>query len=163
MNSNNKYDDLIQKLAGVSPELKNRDELIRNVMENTNPAMTGISFISYVFGWTEFPFVRKAAIALSVIVVSVFMFQQVVIVNRIGNLEERMVESNTEQLLQHHENSVLINSALLMSGNQSESIDSILVADKDLRILVNSYMRLQKQHQDLQNSYMVKSKRNFNN
>lgn len=156
---NRKYEDLIRKLASVNPELKKRDELIKNVMEDTDPAKSGISFISYVFGWTEYPLVRKSAIALSVIVISIFMFQQAVIMNRIGNLEDRMVESNTEQLLQHHEKNVMFNSALLMSGDQSESLDSIIVADKDLRILVNSYLRLQKQNQDLQNSYLEKSKR----
>lgn len=154
MSSNKKYDNLIRNLARVNPELKKRNEVIRNVMESTAPDKPGIRFISYLFGWTEYPLVRKSAIALSVIVVSVFMFQQVVIMNRIGNLEDRMVQSNTEQLLKHHENNVMINSALLMSGEQSESIDSILVADKDLRILVNSYLRLQKQNQDLQDYYL---------
>ncbi len=69
-----------------------------------------------------------------------------------------MVESNTKQLLEHQQKNVIINSAIMTLGKENGVVDSIQVADKDLRSLIDSYTSLQKQYEDLQEAYIKKEK-----
>ena len=64
------------------------------------------------------------------------------------------------RLLEHQGRNVLMKSAIKTSGSDRENIDSIMVANKDLRSLIESYTKLQKQYNELENLYdgKVKSK-----
>lgn len=156
MKSEKQINELFEKLGSFEPGPQERVNIIRNVMDATsnNVREKGFDFIlHYLFAWTEYLWVRRVMGSVTIIIIALFINQQVIIVNRIDNLEYRMVESNTLQLLKHQQQDVLINSAILTSGEETGIVDSILVADKDLRSLIDSYTSLQKQYHDLEDAY----------
>ena len=162
MNKEKEIERSIERLKGYVPDTGRRNAIIDSVMSATyiekGSAYPGI--LSYIFRWAEYPLLRKALVTLSFLLVLVFTGQQILIINRIDKLEGRVVESTTLQLLEHQGRNVLIKSAIKTSADDKDNIDSIMVANKDLRSLVESYNRLQKQYADLENLYrdQVKSK-----
>ncbi len=161
MKRENQINDLFNKLGSYSPKPQERGDIIRSVMEATSNDENKKGFnliIYYLFGWTDYLLVRRVLGSVSLIIIAVFIIQQVIIINRIDNLEYRMVESNTKQLLEHQQKNVIINSAIMTLGKENGVVDSIQVADKDLRSLIDSYTSLQKQYEDLQEAYIKKEK-----
>ena len=88
-------------------------------------------------------------------VVFVFVLQQFIIVDRIGQLENRMVESNAEQIVKQQGDNVLFNSTFMSDVQEDDIRDSIMVSDKDLNALINSYTELQRQYQDLKRDHYL--------
>ena len=91
--------DLFNKLGSYSPLPQERGDIIRSVMEATSndENKKGFNLIMYyLFGWTDYLWVRRGLVTVSIALVFSFVFQQFSIVNRVGQLEDRMVESNTE-------------------------------------------------------------------
>lgn len=158
MGKKEKLDKIIDGLHSYSPELNNKDELIRGVMESTNesysrPILDRI--IELLFGWTDSLWARRGFAAISMTVVFVFVLQQFIIVDRIGQLESRMVESNAEQIVKQQGDDVLFNSFLMSNEEEDNFRDSIMVSDKDLNALINSYTELQRQYQDLKRDHYL--------
>ena len=152
MKAKEKLDKINARLASYNPEPENRDEMIRNVMDLTSeserkPVIEQL--VSMIFGWTDTLWVRAGLVTVSTCLVLVFVFQQFSIINRIGQLENRMVESSTEQIIRQQGEHVLLNSVLMKELGESQFQDSVLVADKDLKNLINSYSELQSRYQDL--------------
>jgi len=152
MKDKEKISEITEKLTSYNPGLDNRDDLIRNVMESSSatkmPFKVG-RLLDFLFGWTDILWIRRGLVTLSVALVFVFVFQQFSIFNRIGQLENRMVESNTEQIIRQQGEQVLLNSVLMQEIRETEFSDSVMVADKDLRELINSYSELQSRYHDL--------------
>lgn len=152
MNTENKLTRLNKSMKSYKPELEDRDELINNVISTISekPELLLIERVSeMLFGWTDSLWLKRSLLTLSFLLVFVFLFQQFSIVNRIGQLENRMVESNTEQIIRQQGEYVLINSVLRNELGENDLRDSIMVADKDLRDLINSYSELVKRYENL--------------
>lgn len=159
MENKEKLDRINDRLESFSPELDTREEIIRNVMDFTserNKASGIKSLTDLLFGWTDKLWIRGGLITASMALVFVFAIQQFTIVNRIGQLETRMVKSNTEQIIRQQGEGVLLNSVIMQKIGESEfrdSRDSVTVADKDLRDLINSYSELQSRYEDLKREH----------
>ncbi len=152
MKAKDKLDKINARLASYNPEPENRDEMIRNVMDLTSESgrkRVIQQFVNLIFGWTDTLWIRAGLVTISTCLVFVFGFQQFSIINRIGRLENRMVESSTEQIIRQQGEHVLLNSVLMKELGESQFQDSVLVADKDLKNLINSYSELQRRYQDL--------------
>jgi hypothetical protein len=152
MKAKEKLDKIYSRLNSYSPEPLEKDALIRNVMDMTSEPGSNklISLImNILFGWAEILWIRRGFIAISAGLIFAFIFQQFSIVSRIGQLESRMVESNTEQLIRQQGEHVLLNSVIIKEMEEDQLQDSIMVSDKDLRDLINSYSELQSRYQDL--------------
>jgi len=156
MRSEKQVNELFDKLRSHNPELKERDAMIRNIMDDTSEKVRdkGINpVLNFLFGWTDHLWVRRGLVTISLALVFVFVFQQFRIVNRIGQLENRMVESNTEQIVRQQGEHVLMNSVIMKEFEESEFGDSLLVADKDLRELIISYSELQQRYKELKREH----------
>lgn len=165
MTDNSNIDRLAAKLRAFEPDLQNREEMIRDIMEATDNKRQGINLYQLfdsIFSWADYPWVRRGMISVSLVIIFLFSFQQLTIINRIDKLEGRMVQSNTQQLLKFQGENVIMNSVLLIEAGKSEYPDSILVADKDLKELINSYSTLQKRYQELEDSYRNSQSRKVN-
>lgn len=152
MEAKDKLDKIYSSLDSYNPEPEGRADIMRNVMDKTSgssPESSPEKIMTVLFGWTEILWVRRGLITISMGLVFVFVFQQFSIVSRIGRLESRMVESNTEQIIRKQGENVLMNSVLMQEVSEKDFRDSIKVADKDLRDLINSYSELQKRYKDL--------------
>ena len=92
MNKDNNLEKAIKILKSHVPETDNRDTIIENIVSATykdkESASQGI--FSYIFSWAEYPILRKALVGLSCIMIFVFTGQQILIINRIDDLEGRV-------------------------------------------------------------------------
>lgn len=152
MNSSRDLLRITDRLHKFEPELDNRNDIIRNVMEsavNKKPFLPD-RILTLLFGWIDYVWVRRVFGTASLAIVLVFLFQQASIMSRIGDLEQRMVESNTHNLLMYQGENVKLNSILLKETGGIGFQDSILVADRDLKELIESYIELQKRYGELQ-------------
>lgn len=152
MEAKDKLDRIFSRLNLYKPEPEDRADLIRNIMDKTSEPYSDGSIeklINVLFGWTEILWVKRGLVTVSMALVFVFVFQQFSISSRIGQLENRMVESSTEQLIRQQGENVLLNSVIMKEMQEGQIQDSVKVSDKDLRDLINSYSELQRRYQDL--------------
>jgi len=146
-----KYDEIINKLKGFSPEIRGKDFHVQKIMDRTiSISRERNSIYNFIFGWSNILWLRRSLAAASIFIVSLFVFQQFVIVNRIGSLEKRMVEINTENILENQKENVIVNAAIFRITDETNLTDSIKVARKDLRSLVGSYRDLLKRYNELE-------------
>ena len=158
MRKREKLDKIVGGLNSYRPELDDKDVIIRGVMESTSesysrPLLDRI--IELLFGWTDSLWARRGFAAISMTAVFVFVLQQYIIVDRIGQLENRMVESNAEQIVKQQGDNVLFNSTFMSDVQEDDIRDSIMVSDKDLNALINSYTELQREYQYLKREHYL--------
>jgi hypothetical protein len=158
MGKRENLDKIVGGLNSFRPEFDDKAQIIRSVMEATSksysrPFLNRI--IELLFGWTDSLWARRGFAAISMTAVFVFVLQQFIIVDRIGQLENRMVESNTEQIVKQQGDNVLFNSTFMSDVQEDNIRDSIMVSDKDLFALINSYNELQRQYQDLKRDHYL--------
>ncbi len=156
MKAEEKLEKINARLASYDPEPDNRADMIRNVMDLTSgKGSTPLieQFINIIFGWTEILWIRAGLVTVSTCLVFVFVFQQFSIINRIGQLENRMVKSSTEQIIRQQGEQVLLNSVIMKEIGKGEVKDSLMVADRDLQELINSYSELQRRYNDLKKEH----------
>ena len=151
---------IVQKVAGHIPLSPNREQIIEDLFAGSykDSSTARLPVFNYLFGWADQPLLRRALVTVSLVIVLIFSGQQFLIFKRIDKLESRMVESSTDALLKHQERNVLLKSAILTGGGEPTGVDSIMVANKDLRSLIESYMMLQKQYADLESLYKSNEK-----
>jgi hypothetical protein len=152
MEAKDKLDKIYSRLDSYNPEPEDRADIIRNVMDITSESSSRTSLeklMTVLFGWTEILWVRRGLVTISMGLIFVFVFQQFSIVSRIGRLESRMVESSTEKILKQQGEHVLLNSVIMKEIQEGQLQDSVMVSDKDLRDLIDSYSELQRRYQDL--------------
>ena len=148
-----KYDKIKERLKGFVPELEDEKELVTKIIssiDDSSPVNISDTVINILFGWTNLLWVRRSFAVVSGLIVFIFLFQQANIINRINLLEGRMVGGNTQNIIEYQQHKVTINSLMNNSESGTSLNDSIVVADKDLRELINSYTALQKRYDDLQ-------------
>ena len=146
-----KYHEIINRLKGFAPEIRDKEFHIQRIMDRTMiNSRKGNSIYDFIFGWFNILWLRRSLAAASVFIVLFFVFQQFVIVTRIGSLEKRMIEINTENILENQKENVIVNAAMFRITDEFNFTDSIKVAQKDLKSLVGSYRDLQKRYNELQ-------------
>ena len=148
-----KYNEVKERLKRFIPTLQNEADLVSSIIKLTDDRRS-VNIFDYVirilFGWTDLLLVRRGLAVISLFFVFLFLFQQVNIIHRINSLEGRIVGGSTQNIIEYQQHKVKINSLQYNNGPGSLLNDSIVVADRDLRDLINSYTELQKEYEDLQ-------------
>jgi len=156
MNTEKKLTVLNKRMESYRPKLEGREELLEEVMSSISekPGSPVTELLSaFLFGWTDILWIRRSLVSASLLLVFIFVFQQYSIMSRIGRLENRMVNSSTDQIIRQQGEYVLLNSLLRQEVGERDLRDSIMVADKDLRDLINSYSELEKRYKELKQEY----------
>ncbi len=155
------YDELLEKLRNVTSETGNEQEVINNVMRVIRKP-EHLAFTDVFFGWTDSLWLRRTMATIAVCIVFFFIVQQSMIINKIGMLEERVVEVSTQSILDQQKENVLARSVILRIPDDGESLkDSLKVASKDLTDLIRSYRELQYEYERLKEE--LKSKEDIIN
>jgi len=148
-----KYNEVKEKLKRFIPTLQNEADMVSNIIKLTDEKRS-VNIFDYVirilFGWTDLLLVRRGLAVISLFIVFLFLFQQGNIIYRINSLEDRIVGGSTQNIIEYQQHKVTINSLLYNNDQGSLLNDSIVVADRDLRDLINSYTELQRNYEDLQ-------------
>lgn len=106
---------------------------------------SGHGIIDIVFGWIDMLWLRRGMAILSGAIMLVFAVQQTIIIQRVGQIEERMTGATTSNILEYQKGIQAVDfEEMDMSG--FEGTDSVKVSLRDLGRLVSSYRELQSRY-----------------
>jgi len=148
-----KYKMVIMILRKSKPELTGTEIIEQNVMERIRRKGVGrpaqfSGLIEDLFGWFYIGWIRKSMMALSVLLVLFFVYQQTIILMGVNNINKRAIVNGTwvitvskgdfeKQLLL-----LRLNSRRFSSGNTE-------ISEKQVEQLLDSYNELQKKYSDI--------------
>jgi hypothetical protein len=161
MNKKDHYSRVIEFLRSNKPALSDKEELIDGVMQKiqeTEKRTTIPEKLShYLFGWTNVVWIRGAMAVAATLFIGIFIIQQVVITDRINSLEKQLVK--TVNTIQNQEPDLGIMQKVFLNvvakGQLTE--DSITVSRSDLEELLDSYLELKKNYDEMKENRGVES------
>ncbi|MEE4213515.1 MAG: hypothetical protein V2I34_00515 [Bacteroidales bacterium] len=142
-------DKLIRQLRMYRPEIAGREELKESILQKT---VKRTRQVDYIFGWTEIGWLRRSLSVASILIIGLFVGQQLFVIDRINKIEERMVSFNTDKILQFQRENVILNSLILEDPEVSHLADSISVSTYDLMQLLRDYRELQYKYEKISRS-----------
>ena len=139
-------DRILKHLKLKEPEIENRESLREEIMHRISNKSKRLD---YLFGWTEIVWLRRSLATASAVIVILFILQQLHVVNRIDQLEKRVLSFNTEKILEYQREDVIVNSVLMSSEEMTLLTDSINVSKYDLLNLIREYRDLQAKYEQI--------------
>jgi hypothetical protein len=157
MNNQEKYSKILEALKSNKPVLSDKekltDEIMRRIHGIEDKTTLQKKLGSYLFGWADHSWIRGAMAAAAVLFIGIFITQQIIITNRINNLEKQLIR--TVNTLNNHEPDLGIMHKVLLNMVARDRIkeDSITISTSDLEELLNSYLELQDNYETLKQTY----------
>ena len=146
------YERLINILRRSKPVLESTDDIEEKVIDRirrTHQNGKGLfTLFDYLFGWVYIGWVRKSLIAVSVLIIVLFAWQQTVILKRISILSSQVVvtgERGSERVLNDLEQKLLL---YKISGRKINSARPEITG-KQIEELLESVNELQTKYKDL--------------
>ena len=161
MNKDNNYSRVIEFLKSSKPTLSDREELIESIMQKIQEAEQQPTIPEklshYLFGWADVKWIRGAMAAAAMLFIGIFIIQQVVITDRINSLEKQLVR--TVNTFQSQEPGLGIMQKVLLNVVAKDQManDSITISRSDLEELLNSYLELKKDFDEMKENRGVES------
>jgi len=153
MNNSNKYSKVIKVLRENEPALDNKekltDEIMRRIIGPEEKLIPQAKFSSYLFGWTEIGWIRGAMGVAAVLIIGVFIIQQLIITDRINSLEKQLIR--TVHTINNHEPDLGIMQKVMFNIVTKDHTveDSITISRSDLEELLDSYMELEENYETI--------------
>ncbi len=161
MNKDDHYSNLIEKLKNNKPALSEKEELIEGVMQKIRGAEQHLTIPEklshYLFGWADIAWIRGTMAAAATLFIGIFIIQQVVITDRINSLEKQLVK--TVNTIQNQEPDLGIMQKVFLNVVAKDQMadDSITVSRSDLEELLESYLELKKDYDEMKENRVVES------
>ena len=161
MNKNDKYFKVIKVLKGNKPTLPDKKELIDGVMQKirgeAQKTTVHEKLSNYLFGWADIGWVRGTMALAATVLIGIFIIQQVVITDRINSLEKQLVR--TVNTYQNQETDLGIMQKVLLNVVAKDQMadDSITVSRSDLEELLNAYLELKKNYDEIKENRSVET------
>ncbi len=161
MDTNKYYSSLLEKLKSSKPALSDKEKLVDDVMHTIRDAKQQPTIPEklshYFFGWADVVWIRGAMALAATLLIGIFIIQQVVITDRINSLEKQLVRNvNT---FQNRETDMGIMQKVLLNVVAKDQMadDSITVSRSDLEELLNSYLELKEDYDEMKENRGVES------
>jgi hypothetical protein len=154
--TNEKYDKVLGILKGAKPVLGSTDEIaekvLHKILEMMEPQADLSDLVKFLFGWTYIKWVRRSLITASVFLVTVFVFQQSMIMKQMNNLS-RQIESYQRDT--SGPSSEYMNRKMLLFRYSERRFQFTKKSDSDKQIgeLLQSIDQLKKEYKQLH--YMI--------
>jgi hypothetical protein len=166
MKEEDRYTKIVEALKRHQPVLSDRERMADRVMERIlgseeRPAFRG-KIGNYLFGWVDHGWTRRAMTVAAVLIIGIFVIQQISIKKKMNELEARLV--TVARQMNHAEPGMgIMQKALLkMVAREEAGSDSITVSRSDLEELLNSYMELQDNYEILRGDSANRKKSDLN-
>jgi len=161
MNKNEHYSKIIKVLKSSQPALSDKEELIDGVMQKirgTEQKTTVHEKLSnYLFGWVDVVWIRGAMAVAATVFIGIFIIQQVVITDRINSLEKQLVKTVNTLQIQEPDLGIMQKVLLNVFAKDQLAEDSITVSRSDLEELLDSYLELKKDYDEMKENRGVES------
>jgi hypothetical protein len=151
-NEEKKYEKVIRILKDSKPVLSNsgiiEETVLRRIQQTAKKEQKDISFFDYLFGWVYIGWVRTGLVAASVLIISVFAYQQSLILKRINTLEKQTLVSGN-QFVTGTSDDIEEKLMLYKLTGRKLSTERITISERRMKQLINSYTELQDKYKDL--------------
>lgn len=149
---NEKYNKLLGTLKKSKPELADpgrvRDAVLSAIKSREMKLAALSRFPDYLFAWVKLPWLRRSLVTASAVLVIFFIYQQIVIIRGIKELNTRTIINGSELLftpVNNHLNRIMLNR---LTGRSFDQGDCELNREQ-FEILIRSYNELCKEYGDL--------------
>jgi hypothetical protein len=147
-----KYERVIKILKDSKPVLSNpgviEENVIRKVQGSFKKESKEFDLFDYLFGWVYIGWVRNSLVAVSVFIISIFAYQQSLILKRINALEKQTVISGNQFVT---ESTADIEGKMMLYKLTGRKLpkENIALSEKKMKQFMNSYNELQGKYKDL--------------
>jgi hypothetical protein len=147
-----KYERVIKILKDSKPVLSNtgdiEENVIRKIQKPIKSEQKEFDFFDYLFGWVYIGWVRTGLVAASVLIISVFAYQQSLILKRINTLEKQTVISGNQFAT---ESTADIDGKMMLNKLTGHILPkgNITISERKMKQFMNSYNELQGKYKDL--------------
>lgn len=156
-----KLENIVKRLKENKPELTGRENLTSGILKNIQKSGRSNSWENNVnnslFGWTHVSWLRKTMSLAAMLLIGVFVYQQITINERINRIEKRLIKN----FIPSDDASIGIGRMqqiyLEALGKEDIAEDSITVSASDLNNLLDAYLELEEKLEK------TKRKKPFNN
>jgi hypothetical protein len=157
MNNDEKYFKVVGSLRSSRPVLRDKERLADNIMEEVYSSHDKLTFreklVYYLFGWVDNYWLRGTMATAAILFTGIFIIQQVLLANRINNLERNLIRTvNTGNVYEPEQE---INHKVLLDlvFEELEMEDSITVSRSDLLKLLKNYQELLDNYDNISRDY----------
>lgn len=149
---NKKYDKLITVLKNSKPVFHDTKGVTERIMQQIQEEKTDLKLselvIEFLFGWAYIGWIRKSLVAVAVMLMVLFSYQQTVILNRINDLTEQQIRHGDLTAINYTGKSGAQKKFYFLMGRSlTDSIRTF--TEKDIDQMIKSVNKLQIKYQDL--------------
>jgi len=123
-------------------------EVIRKIFSSAGPATHSFSIFDLLFGWTSIVWIRRSLIAVSVMLVSLFVYQQSMIVRQLNWLSNQVV-INQEGTIRDTQHEILRQLKLLKISGNRVILQNNIVSEEQMLLIMESVDKLQSDYNNL--------------
>jgi hypothetical protein len=149
---NDSYKKVVEILKNSRPDLVRPEEIEKEVIkriQNKNRTTRRFSdFIDSLFGWVYIGWVRRSFITAAVIMVSVFVYQQALILKQVNNISKQPVVISGEPV-PGSLSEISKKLTLYKISNKLSPSNEINISEKQLEQIIESYNSLQTKYKNL--------------
>lgn len=153
MNDKEKYLKTIGVLKSNNPVLTDKERMTDDIMRKIRESSEQLSFqerlFTCFFGWVNVYWLRGTMAAAALFLAGFFIIQQIVIADRLDNLEKQLVR--TLRTINDNEPDLGINQKVLLNLVLNDQLkeDSITVSTSDIEDLLNQYLKLRENYENM--------------
>ncbi len=153
MNKTDKYFKVIEVLKGNKPILANKEKLTDDVMRRIQEPVEKFTFqqklTNYLFGWADIGWIRGTMAIAATVFIGFFIIQQLVITDRINTLEKQLIKTVNTINTQEPELGIMHKVLLNIVAKDQMAGDSIIISRSDLEDLLDLYLDLKKDYDEV--------------
>jgi len=150
---NERYNKVINLLKVSKPKLESSEEIengVINRISNARPLFSALTVVfDFLFSWVYIGWVRRSLMAVSVVLVVIFIYQQSVILKRIDFLSRQSIVIGKENITEpvNKFERILMN---YKNGLRKLPSKNITISEKQMNELIQSVNELQLKYKDLE-------------
>jgi hypothetical protein len=148
----NKFDSILNILRRSKPVLTGTDKIEERVLNEIQlprkKEVEGFNLFDYLFGWVYIGWIRKSLITVSFSLITLFIYQQLLILKRIDMLESQTATSGSQFVrmnLADPNNSITTDNLTRLRLKTGR----IVLDKKQINELMNSYNEMEHKYKDL--------------
>ena len=141
--------DLLRKSKPVPDSIEEIErEIIRQISSSAMKETRSFSFVDLLFGWTNIVWIRRSLIAVSVMLVTLFVYQQSMIVRQLNWLTSQVISDQSIQVTYSRSGMVDRFKLLKISGSRI-NFQNRTFSEAEINEIIQSYDELQNDYDNL--------------
>jgi hypothetical protein len=150
--SSEKYLKTVDLLRKSKPVLDSAEdierEVIRKITSSAGPETESFSIFDLLFGWTNIVWIRRSLIAVSVMLVTLFVYQQSIIVRQLNWLTSQVISDQVKSVSYSQSGMVNRFKLLKISGTRI-NYNKRPISETEINLLMQSFDELQNDYDNL--------------